>query len=84
MNPATITQQAMTEEGKKAMFAQWEQQAPQNPKMGWHSSLYTEFNNAGVYCIKAMIEEYDEDGLIETIGLATLEIETGVYTEIYD
>ena len=84
MNPATITQQAMTEEGKKAMFAQWEQQAPQNPKKGWHSSLYTEFNDAGVYCIKSMIEDYDADGCIELIGLAELTIDGLKYTETYD
>ena len=84
MNPATITQQAMTEEGKKAMFAQWGQQAPQNPKRGWHSSLYTEYNDAGAYCIKAMIEDYDDDNCIELIGLAELTIDGLKYTETYD
>ena len=86
MNPATVTQNQMTEQGKQEMFAQWEANAPQKPKRedAWFSSLYTEYNTqTGVYCIKAMIEEYDDDGLIELVGLAELEIASNKYTEKY-
>ena len=85
MNPATVTQEAMTEEQREELFSTWEANAPKNPKRGWYSSLYKEYNTkTGAYCIKAMIEDYDADGCIELIGLAELTIEGLKYTETYD
>ena len=85
MNPATVTQQAMTEGEKETMFQTWAANAPQDPKRGWYSSLYTEYNTqTGEYCIKSMIEDYNDDNCIELIGLAEMTIEGLKYTETYN
>jgi len=84
MNPATVTQQAMSEAEKETMFKTWEANTPQDPKRGWYSSLYTEYNKEGEYCIKSMIEDYNDDGCIELIGLAELTIDWLTYTEKYN
>jgi hypothetical protein len=76
---ASISQNQMTEEGKKKMFKEWEKAAPTEPQMkGWHGSLMSCADQEGPY-YSCPVEDYNDKGFITQIGVAM--VRDGIYSE---